>query len=292
MSFRTVLITNATRLTYKNHFLVVKQELDEKYVHLSEIDTLVIDSISVSISAYLLKELSNYKINVVFCDEKHNPFGELQSLYGNHNSSKQIVKQIKWTSPKKQKLWQEIIKNKISNQMILLHKINSDQYELLRQYITEVKLDDASNREGHAAKVYFNSLFGKKFVRNSDDSINAALNYGYAILLSTFNKEIVSNGYITQLGIHHKNEFNPYNLACDFMEPFRVIIDDYVYQNRKQEFNLEYKKRLVDLFNKVFQYKRKNCTLKDIIKLYTKDALEYLEGKEQYHSFLYEERTK
>lgn len=292
MSFRTVLITNATRLTYKNHFLVVKQELDEKYIHLSEIDTLIIDSIMVSISTYLLKELSNYKINVIFCDEKHNPFGELQSLYGNHNSSKQILRQIKWTSQKKQKLWQEIIKNKISNQMLLLSKLKSEQYELLRQYIGEVKIDDTSNREGHAAKVYFNNLFGKRFARNNDDPINAALNYGYAVLLSTFNKEIVSNGYITQLGIHHKNEFNPYNLACDFMEPFRVVIDDYVYQNRKKTFDLEYKKGIIDLFNKTFQYKQKNCTLKDIVKLYTRDVLEYLGGKEQYHSFLYEERTK
>ena len=70
---------------------------------------------------------------------------------------------------------------------------------------------DKTNREGHAAKVYFNSLFGKKFTRNDDNNINAALNYGYSILLSTINKEISANGYLTQLGIHHKNEFKSKN---------------------------------------------------------------------------------
>ena len=47
-----------------------------------------------------------------------------------------------------------------------------------------------TNREAHAAKVYFNSLFGKEFSRDDVNSINAALNYGYGILLSNFNKEL------------------------------------------------------------------------------------------------------
>lgn len=289
MSFRTVMITKQSRLSYKNHFMVVKQDLDEKYIHLSEIDTIIVDSISVSISSYLLKELSDYKINIIFCDVKHNPYGELNSLYGRHNSSKQITKQIKWTLKDKDLLWQEIVKNKISNQAIILRKIKSEQYSLLLQYVSDVKTADKTNREGHAAKVYFNALFGKKFVRNHDDDINAALNYGYAILLSSFNKEIVNNGYITQLGIHHKNEFNPYNLACDLMEPFRMIIDYYVYENQKKEFNSEFKMGLIDLFNCSFLYNQKSYTLKDVIKLYTKNALETLEGK-KYKSFLYEER--
>lgn len=284
------MIVSPSRLSYKNHFLVIKQDLDEKYIHLSEIDTIIVDSITVSISTYLFKELSDYKINIIFCDEKHNPFGELYYLYGKHNSSKQITRQTKWSSKSKNALWKEIIQNKISNQIILLEKIKSDQSSLLKQYITEVKEGDQTNREGHSAKVYFNALFGKTFIRHHDDEINAALNYGYAILLSTFNKEIVSNGYITQLGIHHKNEFNPYNLACDLMEPFRVIIDDFVYQNRKKEFGLEMKKSLVDLFNRCFLYNQKNYTLKDIIKQYTKNTLDSLDGIIKYKSFLYETR--
>ena len=85
MSFRTVVITNQSKLNYKNRFLVVKQDNDEKYIHLSEIDTIIVDSISVSISSYLLKELSNNKINIIFCDEKHNPFGELSSYVAKNN---------------------------------------------------------------------------------------------------------------------------------------------------------------------------------------------------------------
>ena len=285
MSFRTVVISKQSKLSYKNRFLVVKQESDEKYIHLSEIDTIIVDSISVSISTYLLKELSDNKINIIFCDEKHNPFGELKSYYLSHNVSKKILLQTKWSQREKNDLWQEIIKNKITNQALQIRKIKSQNYNLLLSYVSEVVSGDKTNREGHSAKVYFNTLFTKKFVRNENDSINAALNYGYAILLSSFNKEIVSNGYLTELGIHHKNEFNPFNLSCDLMEPFRIIIDNFVYHNKERELNTDYKMDIVNILNSKFKYNGKQYTLKDIIKLYTKNVFLYLEQEKEYIGF-------
>lgn len=285
MSFRTVVISNQSKLNYKNKFLVVKQENDEKYIHLSEIDTIIVDSISVSISSYLLKELSDNKINIIFCDEKHNPFGELISYYSSHNTSKKIQRQINWLKENKDKMWQNIIKNKIINQALLLKKINSDKFDLLLSYIEDVLSADKTNREGHAAKIYFNELFGKDFIRNDNDNINAALNYGYAILLSTVNKEVVSNGYLTQIGIHHKNEFNEFNLSCDLMEPFRIIIDNFVYYNKERELDTEYKLDIINIFNNRFSYDNKNYILKDIIKMFVKNTLESLEKTDDYKEF-------
>lgn len=285
MSFRTVVISNQSKLSYKNRFLVVKQDNDEKYVHLSEIDTIIVDSIAVSISTYLLKELSDSKINIIFCDEKHNPFGELSSYYSSHNTSKKIQKQINWLKENKDKMWQNIIKNKIINQALMMKKINSNKYELLLTYIEDVLSADKTNREGHAAKVYFNELFGKDFVRNESDNINAALNYGYAILLSTINKEVISNGYLTQMGIHHKNEFNEFNLSCDLMEPFRIVIDNFVYYNQEKELNTEFKLDIVNIFNSRYTYENKKYTLKDIIKLYVKNTLEALDEPDKYKGF-------
>ncbi len=289
MSFRTVVITKQSKISYKNRFLVVKQENDEKYIHLSEIDTIIVDSISVSISAYLLKELADNKINIIFCDEKHNPFGEVVPYYSKHNTSKMIKEQIKWKVSDKDKIWSEIVKNKIMNQALLLKKTKSSKYKLILSYIDEVVDGDKTNREGHAAKVYFNALFGNDFVRNSDDSINAALNYGYAILLSTINKEIINNGYLTQLGIHHKNEFNEFNLTCDLMEPFRIVIDNFVYYNQDRKLDTEYKLDIVNILNGTFKYQGKNYTLKDIIKMFVKNTLESINNSENYKEFVYYE---
>lgn len=289
MSFRTVVITKQSRISYKNRFLVVKQDMDEKYIHLSEIDTILIDSISVSLSAYLLKELADNKINIIFCDEKHNPFGELSSYYSRHNTSKKIKEQIAWKKGNQDRLWTKIVKNKITNQALMLRKIDSNQYDLMLSYIDEVTVGDKTNREGHAAKIYFNSLFGNSFIRHNEDSINSALNYGYAVLLSTINKEIVSNGYLTQLGIHHKNEFNEFNLTCDLMEPFRIVIDNFVYFNQHREFNSNYKLDMVNIFNNTFSYCGKKYVLKDIIRMFVKNTLESIEDLERYKEFVYYE---
>ncbi len=289
MSFRTVVISKQSKISYKNRFLVVKQNNDEKYVHLSEIDTIIVDSISVSISTYLLKELSDNKINIIFCDDKHNPFGELSSYYSRHNSSKKIKEQISWKVSNKDELWSKIVKNKILNQSLLLRKVKSDKYDLVLSYINDVKVGDKTNREGHAAKVYFNSLFGNNFVRNNSDEVNAALNYGYAILLSTINKEVINNGYLTQLGIHHKNEFNQFNLSCDLMEPFRIIIDNFVYYNQNRKFDKDYKLDIVNIFNNYFMYQNKKYILKDVIKMYIKNTLDSINDSDNYKEFIYYE---
>ena len=151
MSFRTVVITKQSKISYKNRFLVVKQDNDEKYVHLSEIDTIIVDSISVSISAYLLKELSDNKINI-------------SSYYSRYNTSKKIKEQIAWKEKNKDNLWMKIVKNKITNQALLLQKIHSDKYELILEYADNVASGDKTNREGHSAKVYFNVLLVLRLV--------------------------------------------------------------------------------------------------------------------------------
>ena len=126
---------------------------------------------------------------------------------------------------------------------------------------------DQTNREGHAAKVYFNRLFGKNFSREYECDINSALDYGYAILLSVFNREVVINGYITQLGIKHINEYNQFNLSCDIMEPFRVIVDWYVYNNRER------------MFNHKVEMNDKELYLSNAIKLYTSRVFKAIEKK-------------
>lgn len=280
MSFRTVVIRRQSKISYKNRFLVVKQENDEKYIHLSEIDTIIVDSISVSISAYLLKELAEHKINIMFCDEKHNPFGELVPYYSKHNTSKMIEKQIKWKQSDKDKLWSEIIKNKIMNQSILLKKTKSSKYKLILSYIDEVVDGDKTNREGHAAKVYFNALFGKDFTRTSDCNINAALNYGYSVILSAFSREIVANGYVTQIGLFHDNMFNPFNLASDLMEPFRPLVDQTVHEIELHKFEKNEKIELVNILNQNVYINERSEYVNNAVKIYCKSVFDALNEKD------------
>ena len=278
MSWRTVVITGTSKLDYQMGYLVVRGE-ETKKIHLNEIQILIVESTAVSLTAYLLQELVRHKVKVIFCDEKRNPSSELISYYGSHDTSIKIRNQIDWTEEVKAVVWTEIISEKIRQQALTLTLFGKFEAEMLNGYRDELEFGDATNREGHAAKVYFNALFGKKFSRKDDNSINAALNYGYALLLSTFNREIVANGYITQLGLSHSNRFNPYNLASDLMEPFRPLVDTLVYKLQPQIFETEEKHAVVRILETGVIVNGKSELLPNAIRLYTRSIFDVLNNK-------------
>ena len=151
-----------------------------------------------------------------------------------------------------------------------------DEAQLLFGYINELEFGDLTNREGHAAKVYFNALFGKDFTRSAESSINAALNYGYSLLLSAVNREISANGYLTQLGLFHDNMFNQFNLSSDLMEPFRPLVDNLVISIRPEKFEHEEKVKVLELYQKEVSMAGRNEYLNNAIKIYTKSIFDAL----------------
>lgn len=276
MGFRTIVISRPCKLSYKNESLVIRGE-DSLIVHLNEIATLIIDSSMVTLTAYLLCALLQHKIKVVLCDEARNPLGEMVSYYGSHDTSGQLRDQLRWADERKGMVWQLIIRQKILNQSALLQTEHPEESRMLRYYALEVMPHDETNREGHAAKVYFNRVFGPDFSRSLASDINSALNYGYALLLSTMNKEIVARGYITQLGIHHCNTFNHFNLSSDFMEPLRHLIDRRVLSLGEKPFDKECKRALLNVFSDPLRYRGRLLYLNETVAQYVgvlTDALE------------------
>lgn len=148
------------------------------------------------------------------------------------------------------------------------------------QYIEEMAFGDETNREGHAAKVYFNALFGKDFSRTEESPVNAALNYGYSIILSLFTREVVSNGYITQVGLFHDNMFNQFNLACDLMEPYRPIIDRFVIEMNPVQFEKEEKHQMITVLNKEVVIDGRKEMLGKAVKIYTRSVFDALNDQD------------
>ena len=281
MSWRTVVVTGIAKLDFKMDYLVIRKKEETHKVHLSEIGMLLIESTAISLTAMLLCELAKHKIKVVFCDEQHNPHSELLPYYGSHDTSAKIRKQVAWTDMEKEMAWTEIVTEKIRQQSVHLQEAGAyEEAELLEKYITEVEPGDVSNREGHAAKVYFNALFGLEFTRSEDNAINAALNYGYGILLSCFNKEIVANGYMTQIGLFHDNMFNPFNLASDYMEPFRPVIDRIVAGMKIECFDTEEKREILSFLNDEVFIDGKCHYVSNAIKIYCRSVFDALNERD------------
>lgn len=279
MGWRTVIVNTHSKLTYKSNHLIFKDASRTEMIHLSEIDVLLLETTDIVLSTMLIKRLVDENILVIFCDDKRLPTALLTPYYGRHDSSLQLAKQISWDEAIKADVWTTIIAQKIINQSLFLgasgfyEKSQSimDLYHGLENY-------DPSNREGHAARIYFNTLFGNDFSREQDNNINAGLDYGYTLLLSMFARELVVTGCMTQFGLKHSNQFNQFNFASDIMEPFRPLIDQIVYENRSASF-VQIKRHLFSIFSNTYQYNGKEMYLTNIVSDYTKKVVKSLNNQ-------------
>lgn len=274
MGFRVVTIKNRCKLEFSLNYLVYRGE-EEKRILIDEISTLIIASTEIALTTSLLSALVSKNVNVIFCDSKYNPQSQLLPIYGTNDSFKKIVAQVNWDEENKGIIWKEIVKEKILNQSRNLFK--HKEKDLLLNYINQVEIDDTTNREGHAAKVYFNALFGTNFSRGQDNDINKYLDYGYSIILSAFNREIKSLGYLTEIGIHHIGETNTFNLSCDFMEPLRPLVDSYVILEKVDNDN--FKKVFIDMLVRKVKYQGDEMYLENAIHRYCQNLLFQLKNK-------------
>lgn len=282
MGWRVVVISSRAKCDYKMGFMHVRTETEEKRIHLDDISVLILESTALSITAYLLSELTERKIKVIFCDNKRNPLAELIPCRGSYDSSGKLRAQINWSDDIKSRVWQKIIKEKIRNQAKVLRYFGEEyKANQLFMYADEVELGDVTNREGHAAKVYFSALFDEEFYRNSDDTRNAVLNYGYTVLLSAFNREIAANGYLTQLGIWHRGSENPFNLGSDLMEPARPLIDKFARECGFAQFSKNEKFAVVNLLNSKVKINDTNQYLNNALSIYTHSVFDAISENDE-----------
>lgn len=280
MGFRAVCIETPCKCSYKGGYLVVDKSESTTRIHLSEIDSLTFCTTEAVVTTYLLAELASNKIPVVFSDSKHLPVAECLPIHGAYNNSARIADQMRWSLPSKKRLWQRIVRDKISLQAKVLESYgHAKAAEKLCQYASAVKSGDPDNREAVAAGAYFSCLFGEPFNRDRDCPLNASLDYGYSIVLSKVAREIASRGYLTQIGVHHRGNLNPWNLACDLMEPFRPYIDVVVMRTKQDKFDVETRRQLIGVMSDIVIYKGGNYKFGSVIKYYVRDCLDILEKR-------------
>ena len=234
--FRSILVNNGERITVHDEWLVIHQKDDDKKIPLGDIQSLVVDNMSISLSVYALCKLAEYEVNVILCDSKHLPCCNVLSSDSYYAGFAALKRQIALPKEMQDNLWEKIVKAKINNQAYVLEKLTgkSEISGRLHQLADEVLPGDPGNREAIAAKMFFRNLFGVNFTRFEDDVLNAAMNYGYAIIRSLVARSLCAHGYNCNLGIHHIGEGNPFNLADDFMEPFRPIVDYWVFAHNDE----------------------------------------------------------
>lgn len=279
MSYNIVYITKIAKLEYRLGNLIIRDE-GYRSICLDDISILIIESTAVSLTASLVSELIKKKVKIIFCDEKRNPSGEIVSYYGAYDTSRKIKKQINWNKEIVEKVGREIIKEKIRNQGRLLLNYGNYIGEMIISLAEDVEYYDKTCREAHASKIYFKELFGKNFNRISENPINASLNYGYGILLSMINRKVVAKGYLTQIGLYHKNDSNHFNLSCDLIEPWRVIVDRLVKKLNPTMFGKDEKYSILRILTDEYRICGKRYRLENALDIYLRSVFYALETEE------------
>ena len=252
MNQRIVEITDMqAHLSLHKGFLKVSIKNSKEYeIPLYDIGGIISNSYSITYSSSLLVKLAELNISFIICGKNHSPQAFLWPVETHSLMAGKIDNQINTRKSFYEKLWQDIIQIKIYNQSVCLKSLNKED-NLLKSLIKKVIIGDRSNIEAQAAKIYWNTLFGDNFIRDKNgDGINTLLNYGYTILRSGIARSIMGAGLHPAIGIFHKNKYNSMRLADDLMEPFRPIVDYFVYKIiEKEQYDLtaDVKNQLVNI---------------------------------------------
>ena len=275
MAFRTLEISKPTEIHIKNNQLLLyqkstehskKNKRDSKHkskpdyegldnyekiceIPLEDLATIVCLGSNIRISTSALNSLIDNKVLLVSLDKKYNPISIVSPCIGYYEQSLITKYQITMSSEKRFELWKLIIEKKISNQIKALSILGIDNGEKLYEYIERIKnisyIDNTNLEneidiiESSSAKEYF-ELYHPALNRRTDDPVNSALNYGYAVIRSAISRQLLYSGFLLSWGLHHKSQFNAMNLADDIIEPYRAMVD--IIASRVANTNIELSK--------------------------------------------------
>jgi len=285
MGFRQIYIEKAKKLSTSDNCLeIVRGEGKEDLSFpIEDLDLIFLEDPNAVISVRLLDALAEKGVSLIVCGQNYLPSAQVIPFNGYYKQSETLNLQIGQLPSKKNKLWEMIIRQKIANQAEVLRQTVNDESAcvLMKDYREQVKSGDEKNMEGIAARLYFKTLFGEQFIRFGESAVTSALNYGYSILTGALIRSIAANGLNGNLGIWHRGAQNANNLACDFVEPFRQVVDFFVYRHLS-ELTLPLSRAcrggLINLLNYSVEVRGKKYQVSYAMSQFVSDFLNYLKS--------------
>jgi CRISPR-associated protein Cas1 len=230
---RILLIENPARLSIDHGRIKIEREGQEAvFAAPTDIAILCLHHHTINLSVHVLKALAAAGAAVLVTDDQHHPSALMVPVAGNQALLNRLEQQIAVRESKlTHALWTQLVCSKVRTQAANLRFFELNGALRLERLVEQVKPGDPSNVEAQAARHYWKYFFGNDFTRRregAEDGLNARLNYGYAVLRALVARQLVMNGLNTALGLGHKGRQNPFNLADDFTEPFRYLVERHV----------------------------------------------------------------
>lgn len=251
MAWRSLIITKPARLSRNRCSLKIEQE-ETVRLPFEDIAIIVLDHNQITLTHAVLTACSEHGIAIFSTNDAHQPAGVFTPFLSHSRATRFLRLQMAIPKPLAKQAWAAIIRRKIINQARCLELSGHQGSQHLQGLAAKVLSGDSSMMESRAARFHFSRLFGHRFTRSSETWINAALNYGYAIIRGAITRCLVAHGFFPSLGINHASEQNAFNLADDMIEPFRPLVDLYVGVNAPEQnhsLSVADKAALVNLLN-------------------------------------------
>ena len=233
MGWRSVVITQPAYLSLQNgQFSIELTDQQKAHIPLEDINTLVLDHYKITISQSLLSALANAGVALLVVDRRHLPSGIFLPYLPYHRGLRRLRAQLALPRPTIKRWQQQIIRQKVLNQSETLRRVGKLQVANdLEKLAQAVRAGDPNHCEAQAAQAYFRVLLNTPLKRREDCLFNTLLNYGYAVLRACIARQISGSGLHPSIGLFHNNEQNSFNLADDLIEPYRPLLDHWVYQH-------------------------------------------------------------
>lgn len=273
-------------LSLENHLLKIRLPSGPPVtVPVKEVQCLILANPALTVTGSLLAALAAEGCMVLISGPDRLPAAMQLPLEGNYIQTQRFQAQIDAPKPLSKRLWQAIVREKILNQADLLRELHGDDFGL-SVLAKQVRSGDPDNLEGRAAAVYWKNLFENPFQRDrAQYDNNLLLNYGYAVLRAMTARACCAAGLHPTIGLHHHNQYDPFCLADDLMEPFRPAVDRIVYSlnhaNCPVELDRDQRRALIQgLLDTRLPSPKGNCLIPDLLHMYAGQIVtSFLEGE-------------
>ena len=273
-------------LSLENHLLKIRLPLGAPVtVPIKEVQCLILANPALTITGSLLAALAAEGCMVLVSGPNRLPAAMQLPLEGNYIQTQRFQAQIDAPKPLSKRLWQIIVKEKILNQAELLRELHGEDFGLTA-LAKQVRSGDPDNLEGRAAVLYWKNLFGDPFQRDrAQGDNNLLLNYGYAVLRAMSARACCAAGLHPTIGLHHHNQYDPFCLADDLMEPFRPAVDRIVFGlnrvNAPAELGRDQRRALIQgLLETRMPSPKGRCLVPDLLHMYAGQIVaSFLEGE-------------
>jgi CRISP-associated protein Cas1 len=227
VGWRSVMISRPAKLRREHFSLAIEQE-QTAFVPFEDIAVIVLNHREIVLTHPVLSACADYGIGLYATGDNHQPNGVFLPFLAHSRTTRLMRKQMDIPRPLAKQAWANIVRRKIENQTAVLRFCAKNGVDRMDSYARRVRSGDQENLEGQAAAFYFTQLFGLGFYRAEERWVNAALDYGYAVLRGAIARGLVAHGMHPPIGLFHASEQNAFNLADDLIEPFRPLVDLHV----------------------------------------------------------------